>query len=235
MKKIAAIAFACFSLLQVHAQENTNKQRSINVTGTVEMEIVPDEIYVQVDLREYTKKNGTKTDIETIRNNFLQACKNIGLTEKEISVQSYQGWDGNVWLYKKNKQKNPDMKASISYWVKLKNTQQIDDLVRIMDDEATQNFFIAKVSHSQLDTYKKQLKIQAIKAAKEKAVYLADALGEKVGNAITINDPEEQTSMPPRVYANFKTMAAEADAAPMNVDFKKIHLQFSVNVVFALL
>ncbi|RFM28790.1 SIMPL domain-containing protein [Deminuibacter soli] len=234
MKKIAAIAAACFTLFQAHAQEITSKTRSINVTGTAELEVVPDEIYVQVELREYNRKNGTKTDINDISNAFLAAAKSMGLTEKEVSVQSYQGWDGNYWLYKKKKEKTPDMKAGVNYWVKVKSVQQMNELVGKLDDEATQNFFIAKVSHSELETYKKQLKVQAIKNAKDKAVYLADALNEKVGGALTINDPEEMNNAPmPRMYA----MAASADggAPAMNVDFKKIKLQFSVNVVFALL
>ena len=69
------------------AQETKPAQRTISVNGSSEMEVVPDEIYVQVDLREYTKKNGDKVDINTIKNNFLEACKSIGLTEKEVTVQ----------------------------------------------------------------------------------------------------------------------------------------------------
>ena len=34
--------------------------KTINVTGSAEMDIVPDEIYVQVDLREYKKRVGIK-------------------------------------------------------------------------------------------------------------------------------------------------------------------------------
>jgi hypothetical protein len=46
-------------------------------------------------------------------------------------------------------------------------------LVDKLDDQATQNFYISRTSHSNMDSIKKQLKIQAVKAAKEKAVYLA--------------------------------------------------------------
>ncbi len=33
--------------------KETIKQKTINVSGLAEMEVVPDEIYVQVELREY--------------------------------------------------------------------------------------------------------------------------------------------------------------------------------------
>lgn len=237
------LIIALFSLVSLAAwgQEKDNKlPRTINVNGSAEMEVVPDEIYVQVELREYEKKLTGKVDIESIRNKFLAAVKSIGLSESDISVQGYSGWDGNYWWYKKNKKQNPDMKAGITYWVKVNSTAKMDELVSKMDDEATQNFFIAKVSHSKIQEFKKQLKIQAVKAAREKAIYLAEAIDEKVGEAITINEPNEIGYYPPPMYrgkvAN-QVMVEQSAAdmgAPMNVDFKKIKLQFEVNVMFAL-
>jgi uncharacterized protein YggE len=89
-----------------------------------------------------------------------------------------------------------------------------------------------------MDELKKQLKIQAIQAAKQKATYLAEAIDEHIGGALIINDPNELNYYPPRPYANAMMKAnVEADQqaeAPMNVDFKKMKLQFEVNVVFAL-
>ncbi|MDQ6812843.1 MAG: SIMPL domain-containing protein, partial [Bacteroidota bacterium] len=126
----------------------------------------------------------------------------------------------------------------ITYQVKLATTRKMDELVQKLDDEATQNFFISSVSHSKLQAFKKELKIQAVKAAREKAIYLADAINEKAGEAITINEPSEINSFPPPIYAN-RMMKAEAayvagDSQGPNIDFKKIKLKFEVNVTFAL-
>src|SRR5690242_3142698 len=196
MKKFF-IAFAfSFFLREAIAQEMKPAQKTISVSGSSEIEVVPDEIYVQVDLREYNKKNGDKVDINSIKNNFLAACKNIGLTEKEVTVQSYQGYDNNYWWMKKKKE-NPDLKAGISYSVKVSKVDMLDQLVDKMDDEATQNFFFSKTSYSKMDELKKDLKIAAVKAAREKAIYLSEAIGEHIGEAITINDPTE-VNPPPR-------------------------------------
>jgi uncharacterized protein YggE len=214
------------------------RQKTINVSGVAEMEVVPDEIYVQVELREYDKKGGAKVDIDVIKNDFLKAALSIGLSESDISVQGYQGWDGNLWIYKKNKKKNPDLKASITYQVKLATTRKMDELVQKLDDEATQNFFISRVSHSKLQAFKKDLKMQAVKAAREKAIYLADAINEKAGEAITINEPNEISSFPQPMYAkrvtNLEPGFVAGDAQTPNIDFKKIKLQFEVNATFAL-
>lgn len=239
MKRFFTGIAVIFSLLGTHAiSQETVKQKTINVSGMAEMEVVPDEIYVQVELREYDKKGGPKVDIDAIKNDFLKAALSTGIPETDISVQGYQGWDGNLWIYRRNKKKNPDLKASITYQVKLSTTKKMDELVQKLDDEATQNFFISKVSHSKLQQFKKELKIQAVKAAKEKATYLADAINEKAGEAITINEPNEINGFPQPMYAN-RMMKADAGYAGgneqlPNIDFKKIKLQFEVNVTFAL-
>lgn len=240
MKKLFILAFFTTALLISNAQESTIQKRTINVSGSSQMEITPDEIYVQIDLREYNKRNGDKVELETIRNSFLNTCKNIGIAEADISIQSYQGNDGNYWWNKKYKKQNPDMKGSITYQVKVSSVTKMNELADKLDDEATQNFSITKVWHSNMEQLKKQLKIAAIKAAKEKAVYLAEAIGEKVGQAITINDPGEVNVYPQTVlYANAMVKAEMTSDAvqepPMNVDFKKIKLQFEVNVIFAIL
>ncbi len=235
MKKIIIVVAICMFALGTMAQENKPIQRTISVSGSSETEVVPDEIYVQVDLLEYTKKNGGKIDINTIKNNFLAACKSIGLSEKEVTVQSYQGYDNNYWWLRKNKKKDPDMKAGITYFIKVASVNKLDELVSKMDDEATQNFFISKASYSKMNELKKDLKIAAVKAAREKAIYLSEALGEHIGEALTINDPMEYNPPQP-YYANqmLKREQDNASAPAIDVDFKKIKIQFEVNVVFAL-
>ena len=128
------------------------------------------------------------------------------------------------------------MKAGITYEVKVKTVNDMDKLVDKLDDEATQNFYISRTSHSNMDSIKKQLKIQAVKAAKEKAVYLAAALDDTVGKALIINDPNEATNYPRPYYKANMVMAEAADqsAPAMNVDFKKIKIQYDVNIVFEL-
>ena len=239
MKYIFAAMVTLFLLLagQGIGQE-TVKQKTINVTGMAEMEVVPDEIFVQINLREYDKKGGGKVDIDEIRKDFLKSAVEIGLHDSDLSVQSYQGWDGNLLIYKKNKKKNPDLKASIVYEVKLATTKKMDELVQKLDDEATQDFFISRVSHSKIQEFKRQLRILAVKSARDKANYLAEAINEKSGEAIMINEPNEINAYPPPVFANRLMKAAinenGENAQTPNIDFKKIKLQFEVSATFAL-
>lgn len=130
------------------------------------------------------------------------------------------------------------MMAGISYLLKFSNTAKIDALVEKLDDEATQGFFISKTSHSKIEEYRKQLKIQAVKAAKEKAIYLSEAIGEKAGVAVTIQEPVDYSVVPvfnmATSNARLKAEAFDAGAGESAVDFKKIKLKFEVTAVFAL-
>src|SRR5258708_7408526 len=67
--------------------------KTISVTGSAEMEIIPDEIYVQVDLREYKKKGEDKTEIDKIKEDFLATCKAVGIADSNISVASFDGYN----------------------------------------------------------------------------------------------------------------------------------------------
>jgi uncharacterized protein len=239
MKQIF-ISFAVLLLTTTaFAQAQVNPYpKTITVNGSAEMEIIPDEIYVQVDLKEYEKKGQGKINIETIKRNFLNNVKAIGIPDSLVSIAAYDGFGGNPWLRKKNK-KN-ELFASISYQVKIKTSKQLDDLVDKLDDEATTNFYIQRTSHSKLAEYRKQLKIQAVKAAKEKAQYLSQAIDENIGVAVTINEPTEYyqpyyNTMRSNVMMKQEAMAADmANADGVPVDFRKMKLKYDVMVVFAL-
>ncbi|MGZ8544064.1 MAG: SIMPL domain-containing protein [Flavisolibacter sp.] len=235
MKSMYLLLFSAFIASGLSAQ--TIQQpfpRTITVNGSAEMEITPDEIYVQVDLKEYEKKGQGKITIDRIRQEFLAAVRSMGLPDSSVTIAAYDGLNGNPWWRKKNKLKD-ELYASIAYQVKLKSSAQVDLLVDKLNDEATQNFFVQRTSHSQLEAFRRQLKIQAVKAAKEKAIYLAEAIGENVSVAVTINEPSEFYQPYYNTVSNMRMKAEGADAPDVaQADFKKIKMKYDVNVVFAL-
>jgi uncharacterized protein YggE len=247
MKKLLFVMMLMSTSYVLTAQQtfqlvNNPYPKTITVSGSAEMEIIPDEIYVNISLREYQKKGDDKKDIETIKTNFLEACKTSGLPDSAISIFSYTGY-GNYFNYRKRK-KDPNMFTSITYQVKFKDSKTMDLLVEKLDDEATQNFQIFATSHSKLIEFRKQLKIKAVQAAKDKGLYLTEAIGEKLGEAVTVKEPDENQFLPKGVnqFAASNTMyeAAFAKSAmgavsyEKEIDFRKIKLHFEVDVVFAL-
>jgi uncharacterized protein YggE len=248
MKKIATLFTTLLFFNCLFAQNMPSTQpgcypfpKTISVNGSAEMEVIPDEIYVQVDLREYKKKGEEKTDIDKIKADFLANCKMTGIADSNISVASFDGYNlANIW---KRRKKDPDLLASITYQLKFSNTKLIDDLVNRLDDEATNNFRITRTSHSKIVEYRKQLKIMAVKAAKEKAIYLAESVNEQVGPAITITEPEESVSSDIQAvrlrgensfYSNTISQSGVLGNTDNGVDYRKLKLRFEVKVLYAL-
>lgn len=251
MKKITLLLAITAIVFSLRAQTNTQPgcypfPKTISVTGSASMEIIPDEIYVQVDLREYKKKGEEKTELDKIKADFLANCKAVGIADGDISVASYDGYNmANIWQRRK---KDPELLASISYQIKFGNTKLIDDLVNKLDDQATNNFRITRTSHSKMVEYRKQLKVQAVKAAKDKAAYLTEAVNEQLGQAIDINEPEEYTSSDIVTGAyrdNYKAVNSNVIRLDQSkngyygitddgVDYRRIKLRFEVKVLFAL-
>jgi uncharacterized protein YggE len=243
MKKEILAALFCLATFAGSAQTSDRNPypKTITVNGVAEMELVPDEIYVYVDLKEYDKKGAGKVNLEKIKADFLKSTKSIGLHDTLVTIAAYDGIHGYYpyWMRKKRKD---ELYASITYQVKFNSSRQMDDLVAKLDDLATQNFYITRTAHSKLETYRRTLKMQAVKAAKEKGQYLTEAIGEQLGDAVTINEPQEyyQPYYNNMREANFHmgkaaaTEQAQAADQAVTTDFKKIKLRYDVNVTFAL-
>ncbi len=197
MKSLLFIVFSFF-VNPIFAQQDNSREgypKTITVEGSAEMSIVPDELYVQVQFKEYKKKGEDKVEIEKIKADFLAACRSIQIPDSLIKIGSYMGYNQNQFASKRKK-KDPDLINSVMYQVKFYNTKKIEELINLLDDEATAMFKIGRSSHTKITEFRKQLKIEAVKAAKQKAIYLTEAIGEKIGDAIAIYD-EYNIVMPP--------------------------------------
>lgn len=245
MRKLCISMILLVAVTEVMAQQPAANPfpKTISVNGSAEMEVIPDQIYVNIVLREYQKKNEPKKDLEALKTGFLESCKATGLPDSAISISSYTGFN-NYYRLRKDRHKSPDLFASITYQVKFSNSGQMDDLIEKLDDQATQSFDIAFTSHSRMSEFRKLLKIQAVKAAKDKGIYLTEAIGEKLGPAITVREPEEfgmstarsVTAYSQRVVSvsNASNGISYSSDKSLEVDFKKIKLRYEVDVVFAL-
>ena len=252
MKRLSLIAAVMLLAIAMQSKAQTNNQpgcypypKTISVTGSAEMEIIPDEIYVQVDLREYKKRGEDKVELDKIKADFLANCKAVGIADSNISIASYDGYNMSA-LWQRRK-KDPELLASISYQIKFSSTKPMDELIDRLDDQATNNFRVVRTSHSKIVEYRKQLKIMAVKAAKEKAAYLTDAVNEQLGQAITILEPEESSSSDVqngryKSVSNAKFRETENSnyakgaygIVDEGVDYRKLKLRYEVGVLFAI-
>jgi len=226
MKKLMMIAVISLIGYTAFAQ-NVDLRRKITVTGIAEQEVTPDIINVSISLQEYMDGK-KKITIDQLENQLEDAVKQAGIPKADFTVNNVSAWN-NTW----QKKKAPDFLASKQYSLKLHNLNKFDQVLSSVDAKGIQSTYIASYDYSKMAELKRELKIQALLAAKDKATYLLNSLNEKLGRPIDINE-NDNSSYPQmnQMYANRAFASAKVAAPESDIDFKTIKLNFQVQAVF---
>jgi len=229
----ASILFIC-AITSVFAQANSATQKKISVTGIAEMEIVPDEIYFRVVLKEYLKDKN-KVPLEKLEKELNQAITAAGIAKEDFMVEQVSGLS-----WSKKRKDDAELYNSKSYIIKVSAPSKMDEILNKVNAESIYSVAIRNYSHSKIIEYKKQLKIEAIKAAKTKATYLLEAIDEKIGGAIEIREQNEEPVVwdlnPVYAQSRVSNNSYEHESSYDNSDigFQKIKLQFQISATFAI-
>lgn len=226
MKKLFTLALV--SLLSISAMaQQADLRRKINVSGTAETEVTPDIIYISISLKEYLKDNRKKVEISDLEKQLYNAVEKAGISKENLTISNLSSWN-----YATEKKKNPDFLASKQYRLKVADLNKFNQIIDAIDAKGIASTNIDSYDYSKIESLKKELKIKALLSAKEKATYMVEALGDKLGKALEIQDSGDNFVQP--VYRNYalKSAAMDMGGADPEIDFKKIKLSFSVNVIF---
>lgn len=87
--------------------------------------------------------------------------------------------------------------------MKLDNQTNLLQLLDDLNQSWVSDIRVVKSSNKDIQKYRKDIKIQALKAAKEKAEYLLESIGEKLGEVISIvEEPEYNNYWRNNEYSN---------------------------------
>jgi len=227
---IALLAFTTLSSVNAFAQQ-VDLRKKITVSGTAETEVTPDIIYISISLKEYLKDGNSKkkVDITTLETQLFNAVQKAGIAKENLTINNLSSWNNQT-----EKRKNPDFLASKQYRLKVTDLNKFNLILEGVDAKGITNTYVESYDYSKIESLKKELKIKALLAAKEKATYMVEALGDKLGNVLDIQDVGDNGGMMVPQYRNYAMkaeMSMDAGAAP-EIDFKKIKLSFTVNTVF---
>ncbi|TCD10755.1 DUF541 domain-containing protein [Pedobacter frigidisoli] len=230
MKKLIAIAFVAFFGLTSAMAQQVDLRKKISVSGSAETEVTPDIIYISISLKEYLKDNNSKKKVEItdLENQLFAALQKAGIAKENLTISNLSSWN-----YATEKKKNPDFLASKQYRLKVSDLNKFNEIIAAVDVKGIANTNIESYDYSKMESLKKELKIKAILAAKAKATYMVEALGDKLGGVIDIQDGGDG-AMPQAMYSNVRMLKSDMSAGQESaeLDFKKIKLNFSVNTVF---
>lgn len=169
------VAITMFSMAQIMEQKPY-----IEITGTSEIKIVPDQIYMSITLQEHTDKS--KKTIVELEKELISSIKTLGISPEKLVVADANSYYGKTGMISK------DVVNSKKFELELATATEAKKVFEQLDELNIKNAFISRVDHSQMEEYKKQAKIKAIKEAKGKASYLLEAVGEELGNALIVRE-----------------------------------------------
>ncbi len=211
--------------------------RYIDVTGVSETEIDPDNIKFTIRIREYWKEEfdkrpkeenfKTKVPLAEIENDLIAALTEAGVKKEQIFVQDA----GNY-----GRQTGKDFLNSKQFELSLDDFKTVDNIIKTVGTRGIDYMNIGELTNSDMERYRLEAKVEAVKAAKAKARMLVEALDEELGQVIYINDSGNSYSYPKMRMANVVYSAGaemEADGALNSIDtVRKIKLQAEVSVRF---
>lgn len=207
----------------VNAQEI--KKNAIEVTGIAEMEVEPDEIIFNVGI-----KGDNKNQLADNEKLLFETLKNNGVKNEDIKFKSmYQNIYSKIKMFTKNFQFKVNKKTDMS------------GLFEGLNQKWVNNINIAEIKNTKIADFRKTVKINALRAAKEKAEYLLESIGKKVGSPLEITEIEDYTSdtIVPMAYKS-RAANVQLEAADSNIDYsfdniENIKLKYSIKTKYEIL
>lgn len=171
--------------------------RYIEVTGTSEIEIVPDRIHYIIEIREYFEEEfdgkskpeeyRTKVSLNRIEQGLREVLHDAGISPDAVRTQEI----GDYW-----RKQGQDFLVAKTFDITLLDFKQIDEILKRMDTRGIHTMRIGELENRDILSYHQKGKIAALKAAQRKAAYLVEALGKKLGPVIRIVEDEAGGSLP---------------------------------------
>lgn len=211
--------------------EPANEVPFIEVTGTAEWEIIPDEIYINISLKERIEGK-EKLTISKQKTDLKNAIASLGLSLDKLTLSDANANFVRVKFAKK------DVIAKSEYVLEVNDARMVGKVFEKLDELNIQEAEVSRVDHSKMDSLRQEIRIKAIKAAKEKADYLLRAIDEKTGKALAVREDKATTFTNTNNYRH----NTSSDLYSVNrwgevdkvIQFQKIKLKSSIYVKFAI-
>ncbi len=152
--------------------EKVEEVKTIEVIGSSEMLVQPDQISLDVNLNLPSK---SKKEEE-----FISILKKHGVTEDKISLKGIDNYNWSYYYYNR--------RQGLNYSILVDSSVNSKNLMDDLKQTWVTNIRIAQTKHTKIEEHLKRVKISAIKSAKEKATYLLEAVGEELGSVISITE-----------------------------------------------
>ncbi len=233
MKKILLLALVALLAMPAVAQEKTAAYDSfVQVTGKAEKSITPDKFTLSITIDESDTKG--KIPVALQRKEMFGALKKLGIDlDKQLQIA-----DLSSDYFKRG-----NSLAAEAYTLTLNDKSKVVEVYSTLGELGISNVSLKSYTHSQIDSFKDELRAVAVLDAKAKAELLATTLGQSVGKCFYIRDYDYNGgdvvvvafgSTRKAAFTGSANALAESNAVASELDFKPIELKISIDAKFLL-
>ena len=236
MRKTMTAAFATIMLfltMPTKSTAQTATQPYIDINATVEREVTPNELYLQITISEKDYK-GKKT-LEEMQEAMIGALKINRIDIPECLTLSYMGSEISYKAFSKNM----IAKTEATYLLKLNDATTMQNVIASLEERQISDIELVRTKYTGEKELKAEMGVEAMQQAKAEAQILAGAIEQEIGKAINISYWMSSGESQPRLYksqARSMTEEAIADNSVMQpvISIGKNTYRFTVNVRFEL-
>lgn len=218
MKKLLffGLLLSTFNSFSQANQTNSDAKPFIEVVGTAQKEVIPDQIYISILLTERIENNQDfSIQIQEEKLKKIVTANNIDSKNLFLS--------GATSEVTQNRKKETGITLTREYILILKNSDEVTKIFRELTDINVKAITVKKTEYSDIENIRKEVRQNAMKATKDKAEYLLSAIGEQVSKPLEIKEVEETHSpLTPSENENLKT------------SFEKIVVKFSYFIKYSI-
>ena len=228
MKNLVFVLLVLFTYAA--SAQKADQIRFIEVRGSAETEIEPDQMMLYITIQEYweeefekkkePKDYRTKVPLAKIEDAVIKNLGKAGIDKEDVRVGSI----GNYW-----REQGKEFLFSKQLQVKLTDFAKVNQLTALLDAKGIRSMNIGGFSHSDIETIRKKIKSDALKNAREKAGWMLESLNEELGEVLSVSEINDGYHVPFKMESRMFA----ADAANESIDqVQKIIVSYQVDVRF---
>ncbi len=241
MRNLSLVIMLCFAAFVANAQNiDVSKLPTIQVTGTAEIQVVPDTATLSFAVSKKNKSVAAakKENDETVAK-VTDLAKRFSIAAIDVKTDYIRVREAT----KRVKIQGSDdgfedvadgFLVSRNLVVKLRDISKFESFLTALLDAGVNDVGSVVFSSSELRKYKDQARAQAIRAAQEKAIAIAGAIKQEVGRAISIEEKDIDNNRNSNLSSNGNTFIIGEGSGPDIDAVGTITVKAQVEVSFLL-
>lgn len=241
--KVNLILIVLVAFLSTNCNSQIQEKKFIEVTGSAEISLQPNEIVLEIILTEYNG-NSKKFKLDDVESEFYEILENNKIDTKNLVLEN----TNNQWYWHWYWYERSSTYRTKTITIKLNKDTNFLKLSEDLKVKWLQSMRVTKTSHSDVQRIRKEIKKEAMRAAKEKATYMLESIGEEIGGLLSVEELPENVpqlnqnpywyynqnraiqNVTSNSYVSESSVGADTDSSVKNAN--EIKLRFEVKAKF---